>query len=282
MNCVDYAINRVVAGSDIDPYLLDLAFKNPNANYAGNWMNLVNQTTVEQGIREKVIHRIVLPACNVAGGKTEYVSLSGSRIVDLGNMCIEVNVPDTVTGGRKIVSITEVYLGAMNSASGMLGMAMSDNAMCGQGSMTDMVQGLIDGVTSSRNFPITYTNIHMKGNNCFVLFGVPAGTYQLSAKCVLEYDSGLSSISPRHFEYFAKLVELAVKGYIYKHCKRPTAEAVMRSGIAMQDIKDDIMEFRDAWTQYEEYLNDTWRRCMAYSDRLLVHDTVSAMVPRRM
>jgi len=282
MNCVDYAINRVVGGSEIDQYLLELAFKNPNANYAGNWFNLVNQTTVEQGIREKVIWRTVLPACNVGGGKTEFIDLSGARTQDLGNMCIEVNVPDNVTGGRKIVSVTEVYLGSMQSATGMLGMAMNENANCGQGTMTDALQGMIDGVTSNRQFPITYTNIHMKGNNCFVLFGVPAGTYQLSGKVVLEYDEALSSISPRHYEYFAELVELAVKTYIFKVCRRPTAEAVKRSGMALDSIKDDVAEYRDAWTQYKEYLNTTWRRCMAYSDRQLVVDTISATVPRRL
>jgi len=282
LNAVDYAINRVVAGSEISSYILKLAFENPNANYAGNWYNLVNQTTVEQGIREKIIYRMVLPACNMGGGKTEFVDLSGARVVDLGNMCIEVNVPDSTTGNRKIVSVTEVYLGSMHSATGMLGMAMNENATCGQGTMTDMMQGLIDGMTSNRQFPITYTNIHMKGNNCFVLFGVPAGTYQLSAKAVLEYDEALSSISPRHYEYFAELVELAVKAYIFKECRTPVAEAVKRSGIPLQEIKDDISEFRDAWTQYKEYLNTTWRKCMAYSDRLLVQNTVTASVPRRM
>lgn len=282
MNCVDYAINRVLNGSDIDPYVLDLAFKNPNANYAGNWYNLVNQTTVEQGIREKVIHRTVLPACNVGGGKTEFLDLSGASMTDLGNGCVEVNVPDVSTGGRKIVSVTEVYLGAMTSAVGQLGMAVSENTMCGSGAGNDMLQGLVDGLAPQRSFPLTYTNLHMKGNNCFVIFGLPNGNISLSAKAVLEYDSGMSSISPRHYEYFAQLVEHAVKAYIYKTCRRPTAEAVMRSGIPLSDIKEDIAEYRDAWTQYQEYFNDTWRRCMAWSDRQLVVDTVNAAVPRRM
>jgi len=282
MNCVDYAINRILNGSDIDQYLLELAFKNPNANYAGNWFNLVNQTTVEQGIREKVIHRLVLPACNVSGGKTEFLDLSGATTTDLGNGCMEVNVPDVSTGGRKIISVTEVYLGAMTSAVGQLGMAVSENTMCGSGAGNDMLQGLIDGLSPQRNFPLTFTNLHMKGNNCFVIFGIPNGNISLSAKAVMEYDSGMSSISPRHYEYFAKLVEHAVKAYIYRTCKRPTNEAIMRSGVSLSDIKDDIAEYRDAWTNYEEYLNDTWRRCMAWSDRQLVVDTVNAAVPRRM
>jgi len=281
-NCVDYAINRVQS-SDINDYLLKLAFeKNVNSNWAGNWFNVVNQTTVSQGIREKVIHRLVLPACNANGGKTEYIDLSGSRVRDLGNGCVEVKVPDIVTGGRKIVSVAEVYLGSMTSATGMLGIGINDSATCGQGSVSDMTQNLIDSLTPSRSFPVTYTNIHMTGNNCFVIFGLNTGTFSMSAKVTMEYDEGLSSISPRHYDNFAELVELAVKNYIYRTCKLPTDEAVKRSGISLDAIRDEVNEYRDAWTQYKEYLATTWRQCMAWSDRLTVNSTIKSAVPRRM
>lgn len=280
-NAVDYAINRVM-GADIDDYLLKLAFENPNANYNGNWYNIQGATTIAQGIREQVIFRTVLPDCNVGGGKTEFVDLSGSKMRDKGNGCVEVNVPDIVTGGRKIVSVNEVYLGSMTSATGMLGMGMSDGGDCGQSSVGDMMQGLVDGLTSNRAMPHTYTNVHMTGNNSFVIFGLNSGTFSMTAKCILEYDEGLSSIHPRHYKYFAELVERAVKAYIYRKCKRPTQEAIIRSGVPLDGIKDDIMEYRDAWTQYKEYFAADWTKCMAWSDRQLVVDTTRMSVPRRM
>lgn len=282
MNAVQYAVNRLF-GSNIDDYLLELAFqKNPNTNWSGNWYNTVNSTTVEQGILEKVIYRTVLPACNARGGKTEYIDLSGSTIRDLGNGCIEVNVPEVVTGGRKIISVAEVYLGSMTSASGMLGMGINDTAVCGQGSVSDMTQSLIDGLSPSRMMPITYTNIHMTGNNCFVIFGMNSGTFSMSAKMTLTYDEGLSSISTRHHELFADLVELAVKAYIYRSCRRPTNEAIRRSGVNLDDIRDDIAEFRGAWDEYKEMVKTTWTNAMAWSDRLSVHNNIKASVPRRM
>lgn len=281
MNPIDYAINRVM-GSDLDEYLLKLAFENPNTNYAGNWYNVVTPTSIQQGIREQVIYRTVLPACNVNGGKTEHIDLSGSQMMDKGNGCVEVNVPDVFTGGRKIISVNEVYLGSMTSSTGMLGMSINEGSSCGQSSMGDMMQGLVDGLSPSRSMPITYTNIQMSGNNCFVIFGLNSGTFSMTAKCILEYDEGMSSIHPRHYEYFAELVELAVKAFIYRKCKRPTQEAVMRSGIPLESIADDIAELRDAWTQYKEYLAGTWTRCMAYSDQQLKIDAIRMSVPRRM
>lgn len=282
MNAVQYAINRL-HGSDIDEYLLKLAFEqNPNTNWSGNWYNTVNNTTVDQGVLEKVIHRTVLPACNARGGKTEYIDISSSRIRDLGNGCVEINVPDIITGGRKIISVAEVYLGSMTSASGMLGIGINDNALCGQGAISDMTQSLLDSITPSRMFPVTYTNIHMTGNNSFVIFGMNSGTFSMSAKMTLEYDEGLSSINATHHELFADLVELAVKAYIYRTCRRPTSDAIKRSGVSLDDIRDDIANYRSAWDDYKEMVKTTWTNAMKWNDRIAVNETIRSMVPRRM
>ena len=281
MNPIDFAINHVMC-SDIDDYMLKLAFENPNQNFRGNWYSAVNQTTVAQGIREKVIHGFILPACNVTGGKTEHIDLSSSIMRDLGNGNIEISVPDVVTGGRHIVSVIEVYLGTMQSASGMLGSATNNNTAGAISTESDMMQGMIDGLTSNRSMPVTYTNVHMTGNNVFVIFGLNAGTMSMSAKVVLEYDSGMSSIHPRHYIHFANLVYLGVKSYIYRTCRRPTDEAVLRSGIPLESIKDDIGEMRDAFKDYLEFFNNDWTRCMAHSDAERLYASVRAAVPRRM
>lgn len=280
MNCVDYAINRVMS-SDVDPYLLDLAFTQLNGNFTGNWYNMVGAHTLEANLRDKVIHRTVLPACNVNGGTTEFIDLSGSRITDKGNSVIEVNVPDILTGGRKIVSVNEIYLGTMSSATGALGVGYTSDMTCGQGVISDATQSLVDTLTPNRSMNLTFTNVRMTGNNCFAIFGMNTSGYTLTAKVIMEYDEGLSSISTRHYEYFAELVELATKAYIYRTCRRPTGEAVMRSGVPLEDIREDINEYRDSWNLYKEYLKETWTKCMTYSNRLQVGMDIKASVPRR-
>lgn len=279
-NPVDYAINRVMA-ADIDEYLLKLAFENPNANYLGNYYNIGTSTTVMQGIREQVIHRIVLPACNVNGGKTEFIELNTANRVDKGNMCVEINVPDSATGGRKIVSVTEVYIGTMTSATGAMGGGVNDPSTCGRGAISDAVSNLVNDLAPNREMPTTYTNVHMTGNNAFVVFGLNTGAYTMTAKCVMEYDHGMSSIHPRHYEDFAELVELAVKSYIYRKCRRATQEAVIRSGVPLEDIKSDIQEYSDAWQAYKDYLTGPWSSCMAYSDTQLKSDAIRMSIPRR-
>lgn len=280
MSCVDHAINMVM-NSDIDQYLLELAFMNPNANFSGNWYNLTDSTTIEQGIREKVIHAHVLPSCKINGGKTEFIDLYGSRVRDMGNGAIECKVPLFVTGGRHLVVVQEVYLGSLNSITGVLGLNQTNTA-CGQGVMNEMLSNLTDTLNSSRAIPQTYTNIHMNGNNSFVIFGMTNPLFSMCAKAILEYDDNLSSIHSRCWDTFGDLCILAVKNYIYRTCKRPVEEAVIRSGVPLDSIRDDVNEYRDAWKDYREMMAGPWTKIMSHSDMQKKSSSIAALTPRRM
>lgn len=279
-NPVDYAISRVL-NADINEYLFELAFANKNANVLGNWYNLVNETTVEQGIREKIIHQLILKDCNVAGGKTEYLDLGGSEMRSIGNGCVEFKVPEMTTRGAKIISVTECYLGSMNSAIGHLGVGVGNDADCGSGVVNEMMGSMINNLAGNKSMPQTYTNCQMTGNNIFVIFGLNMGTFNMSAKAILEYDEALSSIHTRHYPQFAELVELGVKAFLYRKLKSPVNEAAVKMGVALSDIKDDIAEYKDAWSSYKDYFLKTWVPCMTWSDKQNVNDAQRMGVARR-
>lgn len=280
MSAIEHAIN-MVCNSDIDQYLLELAFCNPNANFGGNWYDMMDQNTIEQGIREKVIHGLVLPSCKINGGKQEYIDLYGSKVRDVGNGCIEVNVPLFITGGRHIVSVIEVYLGSLASVSGLLGINQS-NSVCGVGVMNEMMSNLLDNMNTSRAFPQSYTNIHPTGPNAFVIMGMTNPMFSMCAKVILEYDDNLSAIHPRCYDLFSDLVLLATKNYIYRTCRRPTEEAVRRSGVPLDSIRDDINEYRDAWKEYRELFSTRWTKAMGLSDVNRVMSAIQSITPRRM
>lgn len=279
-NCVDYAIQQIMY-SDIDEYILKLAFENPNANTA-SWFNVVNETTVEQGIREKVMHRTVLPACNVNGGVTEDLDLGGSKMMSLGNGVLQVTVPEMTTGGRKIISVEEVFLGSMNSSVGQLGVGITADADCGIGVVNEMMGTMINNMTGNRSMPQSYTNCHMTGNNIFVIYGINMGTFNMSATCRLEYDEGMNGIHRNHWEEFAEMSLLATKAHIWRTCRTPTQEAVYRAGVPLDTITDAVNEYKEAWASYKDYLKKTWRECMTWSDKQHVHTAGRMQVARRM
>lgn len=280
MNCVDFAINQIVNAGDIPSYILRLAFERQNGNFIDNWMDLVNQNTVEQGIREKVIHATVLPRCHIQGGMIEWLDLTGSIIMDMGQGNVKVHVPDFITGGRKIISVMEIYQGAMNATSGILG-ALTEQGCGGGGALGEAQYGLMQTLKGNSALPMTYTRIQPLGNNTFVICGAPRGVFSMTAKVILESDDNLSHIAPQAIPYFATLCNHAVKAYIYKECRFPANEAVRRSGVPLESITDCIGQWSDAWANYEEYFNNEWLGYMNYSDRIRKADGISASVNGR-
>lgn len=280
MNCVDYSLNEIINGGDIPDYLLELAFCNPNGNILGNWYNQPTETTIQQGIREKVIYAVVLPRCNVQGGVTELLDLSGSRIEDLGAGQIGVNVPDFITGGRKIITVIEVYQGAMNSSSGMLYM-LDGVGGCGQGTVNESLNSLISSLSGNRTIPQTYTNITMLGNNSFVINGAPSGMVSITANLILSYDEGLSTINPRLYDIFSELVSLATKAHIWKNCRYKVDESVTRGGVPVDAIKDDIASYQDSWKQYQDLFKEKWIKAMTQSDKRARYNSIRMRVPSR-
>jgi len=280
-SAVDYAINEVM-NADIDDYLFNLAFTDkPNRHWSGNWFDMVGQTTVPQGIREKVIHRTVLPACSMAGGKTDFIDLTGSSYRDRGNGCIEVSVPDSVTRGAKIVSVTEVYLGSMASATGGFYGGLANDDLCGNGVVNEMTGTLLSSMQGNSKMPVTFTDCPMTGNNMFAINGLNKGNYSLTARVILEYDAGMSSISPRHFDEFAELVLWATKAFIYRNCRRPSQEGIMRAGISMDMLSNDLDKFSDAYQTYKDKFKE-FKSCLTNSDRTLRRDAIHQQVTRRM
>ena len=84
MSPVDFSIQNLISGvNDIPEYLLKLAFDNPNNSYGSVWSPVNTEYSIEQGIREKVILKMVAPLVNVIGGSSEVLDLSGARITNM-------------------------------------------------------------------------------------------------------------------------------------------------------------------------------------------------------
>lgn len=284
MNPVDFSINYVIRGpTDIPDYLLKLAFDNANngLGYGHIWGDANDQYSVEQGIREKVIVGMIAPLLNVAGGTTEIIDLSNAHIRNVDGGIIYVNVPDYLTGGRTITSVLEVYPGNINRAISN-GYNFANYDPCNSGgqvgnAMNRLMVGLDNG-----NVQRVFTNITMTGNkNSFLIRDAGSAMFNMIAKVILAYDEHFSVIPPKMFDKFAELVELGVKTYIYKTCRRGVQEAVSRFGVSVDAVTDDVAEYRDAAREFKTFFEESMKKHLAYSDPKGVTDTVKMLLPRR-
>lgn len=281
MNMVDFAVDYIVNGvNDLSPYLLDVAFDNPNKGYGHSWGPINTEFSVEQGIREKVILKMVAPLLNVAGGNTETIDLSGAQIQNLEGGIIHVNVPDFLTGGRRILSVIEVYPGNLNSAV-TNGYNLMASPQCGSGGqMGSSLNRLISGLDDS-NVQRSFTAFTMTGNNSFLIRDAGSAMFNMLAKVILSYDEHFSVIPPKMYDQFGFLCLLATKAYIYKHCRRGMQEAVSRFGVTVSELQDDIQGFADAHNEFRMFFEEEIKKYLAYADSKGVADTIRMLVPRK-
>ena len=277
---VDFAIDYVMNGpTDISEYLLKLAFHNPNNGYGGIWGNNNDSFSVEQGIREKVISKMVAPLLQVAGGQTEIIDLSGAQIENLAGGVIWVSVPDFLTGGRRIIEVVEVYPGNVNRAVAN-GYNFGSAAACGSGAINNSLSRLMTGLTDS-NVTRSFNSFTMVGPNSFLIRDAGSAMFNMIAKVVLSYDESFSGVPVKMYDKFAELVELGTKAYIYKTCRRGMQEAVSRFGVTVDDVQDDIQGYSDAAQQFKEFYNDKMKKYMAYADAKGKTDQLKMIVPRK-
>lgn len=282
MNPVDFSIQNLISGvNDIPEYLLKLAFDNPNQSYGSVWSPVNTEYSIEQGIREKVILKMVAPLVNVAGGSSETLDLSSARITNLQSGIIAVNVPDFLTGGRKIISVIEVYPGNLNRAIASGYNMTSGNGSCGSGGQVgNALNRLMAGLDDS-NVQRTFTSFTMTGNNSFIIRDAGAAMFNMIAKVILAYDEHFSVIPPKMYDKFYELVELATKAYIYKTCRRGMQEAVSRYGVSVDDVRDDVERYADSAREFKEFFNEEMKKYLSYADPKGVSDTLKSMVPRK-
>lgn len=283
MSMVKYCIDHVIDGpNEISDYALKLAFTNPISGFGFPSFNVDGSDadySVEQGIREKVIYKMIGRMINASGGVTEVIDLTNARIRYLGNGSISVNVPDTLTGGRDIISVRGVFPGTIATMTQYDGARMSSRCGTG-GAMGAAMNRIVRGLTNDSVVSM-FTDITTTGRNSFLIRNAGTIIYALSAKVVLSYDEEFSVIPPGAYEYLGKLTVLGTKVYIYKHCRRGLKEAVKRFGFSVDDLQDEIDGYSDAHIQYEELYNKI-KKILKYADAKGVSDHISMTIPRRL
>lgn len=281
MNLVSFCVNHVLNGpNEISDYALKLAFDNPVSGYGyPSWLTneYDSDYSMEQGIREKVIYKMIAPLLNVAGGTTEIIDLSQARVRYIGNGQIHVNVPDSLTGGREILSIVNIYPG--NLGSSMMTNRGTD-ASCGVGDVANAMNRIVNSL-STKNVISGFTQTSRTGRNSFLIRTAGMVVYTLTAKVILSYDEEFSIINPKAYTYFCELAVLGTKAYIYKTCRRGLKEAVQKYGYPLDDLQDEIDSYRDAGAEFMTLFNDKIRKVLAYADPKGVSDMLAMITPRR-
>lgn len=218
-------------------------------------------------IETQVIREIVLPDCNVVGGKEENINIGDIPWQEVGPDLV-VRIPKIKTQNRSIVSVKEVIF-AGTSAMGYYASSQqaTNNAAVNPNDRSSMMGALSSLLAAQDNIPVISTgSVELIGENTILIRNCGYLQPSSAARVVLEYDDELSNISHRSYNHFAKLVEYATKAKVYNDLIIAMGSSEIEGGFELGIFKEIVSGYADAQENYQTYLSGPWARVAWMND----------------
>lgn len=200
-------------------------------------------------IREKVIEARVMVDCNLMGGTEVNIPLNAVERTQVDNFTFVYRVPKAMTQGRSITRALSVSYGQGNIV-GYTAMGFN-----GTSPMLDAASGLLNSHLPITNVSSAYCQLI--GENVVMIVDTIAMPADVYLRCWIENDINFNHLQPTSYMEFSKLVEYAVKSYIYMKMTVLMDQAQIHAGFELGQFKNIIDGFSDAEANYRTQL-DTW------------------------
>lgn len=253
MNPIQKAIDNVKF--KIPPQIMRTFF------VSSNLVNRAQNINIDDNILSLVIRPRVLVDCNIVGGAEVNVDMNGlaGEIVD--QITTVIRVPKDRTQGRSIMSVMSLSYVNANS-----GINWGTNLpLCGVSAVGTAHQALLGSVTPP---PITATtNVRIIGDNVVEIKDAMRFTGSGSLRCVVANDENMSHLQPRSYHDFAKLVEYAVKAYIYNNYVVEMDMGQLHGGQNLGTFKEIVDSYSDANELYDTFLKEKFTKIQMMNDK---------------
>lgn len=261
MNAIRKAIDEM--HFRIPPQILQLVFIKKDQSWRQSQF-----ASIDDQILNNVVRARVLVDCNLVGGSQAYIPLSGLEQIRRDDYTVIIHIPKTRTGGRTINSVLHLSYYPVN--------ALGAGHAAGYGGSFGMYQSVEN--TSSMSvaqsmfaahdkIPLTSTSsVTLVAENTICIRDSVALNPDAFLRCILSDDAELSHIQLRSYPAFVKLVEYAVKSYIYKEMIVAMDQMQLMAGQQLGVVKEIVQSYSDAEQNYQDYLRDTWEAVAFMND----------------
>lgn len=235
--------------------ILDTVFVKRHTN-----SRVVTAPSIDDQILNNVIRPRVYIDTNLVGGAEVLVPLTGLQGEEVSLTDMVYRIPKKLTQNRTIMSVLNITYVDANSMA-----AAGQYASCGVSAEQSAAQSLLDAVAP---LPMIATGrVTIIGENVVLIrdsIRIPSNSY---LRCVVGHDEAMSHIQPRSYKAFCKLVEYAVKSYIYNEYIVEMDMGELRGGHNLGKFKDIIEGYSDAEELYSTYLIEKWAKVSFQNDR---------------
>lgn len=252
MDCVRYALTNVKRIIPMD--ILRTVFTPLVNGYRDAMPDLDEQ------LMSLVIRPHVLVDCNLVGGTEVFIPLDGLPVYRQNDYTSIYRIPKEKTQGRSIMSVMNITFSDPTKVSSY-GVAAGDQN-------TFMLQGAQAVMDAMGSMPVTSTAlVQLIAENTVMVrdtIVLPANIY---LRAVLANDENMSHIQLRSFRAFAKLVEYAVKSYVYNQYIIPMDKGQLFGGQNIGRFKEVIDSWADSEELYQTFLTEKWTKIAWMNDR---------------
>jgi len=234
-------------------------------NRVASWRQ-TTQTNIDDQILNLVIKARVLIDCDLVGGIQAIIPLEGLYLDKPDLRTTVVHIPKDRTQGRSIVSVLNVsYIS--QSQMGGFGNSINYGSMQTSGENTAVMGGALGMMNALDKIPVT-SSAHaiLISENTILVKDVISTPGNAFLKCILSNDDNLNNIQIRSYPAFCKLVEFAVKSYIYNTLVIEVDTAELQGGQALGIFKTVMEGYSDAEENYQDYLKNTWTAIAVMND----------------
>ena len=244
--------------------VLQLAFKDDIQQWRRAPISLTEQ------IMLKVVRPRVLIDIDIVGGQTVIIPLENVTPQFLDTYTIVFEIPEFILNYRTIMSALSIGYMPYASSFNSLGVGMG---VVNPGSMSDLLSAAQRVGDSLSNVPnISNATVELIGHNTILIRDQLRVTNAYQLRCVLGNEENLNNIQPRSSLVFAKVIELAVKSYIYNTLIVKIDQAYLQGGQELGRIKEIVDSYSDSEQMYQDYLKEVVQAVSFMNNNNMSHE----------
>lgn len=219
--------------------------------------------SIDEQITNAVIRQRVLVDCNLVGGKEVFIILDNLPIDKPDIYSSVFHIPKTYTQGRSIVSALSI--GVTSAAMLNTNYGLSGVKPC---SVTPVLQQAMNVMDAMGSVPlVSSARVELIGENTILVRDNAPLSPGSTLRCILANDEHMNHLPLRAHLAFSKLVELAVKSYVYNEYVIVMDQGQLSGGQELGRFKDIVDSYADSEELYQGYLKTTWSKVSFMADR---------------
>lgn len=251
--------------------ILKIAFT-PNNTF--RWRNA--PTSLDEEIRSQVIRPRVMVDLNIFAHKRVSISLGDVPCEQIENFVWIYEIPMEKLDNREIVSVLSVHYMPVYNQMGFTGYGYGNSIMQPVSDALIAGQRAVDSHSSIPN--TSSAQVNLIGQNTVLIRDPFRANRPYHLLCVIANDPELNNIDYRSQDYVNKMVELAVKAYIYNTLRIKVNRGFLEAGVEIAAVREYIESIADSEQMYQDFKQEQMGAVLVMNERDIYTDLIRLQV----